>query len=154
MSWATFRRPGRSIPPKSPPQSTKASASTRTMSCPARRTDRCRWWITACSRSANCSKPRRAAMSRAVAKTHSMPFSPRTFDFDRRLKEIDMFFEGRGKEHKTMQRLVDNLRKARIPYAIMGGMAVNAHGHERTTKDVDVLLSYEGFMEFRRRYVP
>jgi len=65
-----------------------------------------------------------------------------------------MFFEGRGKEHKTMQRLVQNLRKSKIPYAIMGGMAVNAHHYERTTKDVDILLTEQGFGEFRRRFVP
>lgn len=65
-----------------------------------------------------------------------------------------MFFEGRGKEHKTLRRLVKNLEKAGISYAIVGGMAVNAHKHERTTADVDVLLTFEGFQEFRRRYVP
>ncbi len=69
-------------------------------------------------------------------------------------EEIDMFFEGRGEVHQTMKRLVNRLRKARIPYAIMGGMAVNAHGHERLTKDVDVLLTEEGFAEFRRLFVP
>lgn len=64
-----------------------------------------------------------------------------------------MFFEGRGKEHKTMRRLVANLKKAKIPYAIMGAMAVNAHRHERTTKDVDILLNQVGFDEFSR-FVP
>jgi len=78
----------------------------------------------------------------------------RPFSFWRRLKEIDMFFEGRGREHKAMRRLVKKLEKAKIPYAVVGGMAVNAHGHDRTTKDVDVLLSVEGFAEFRRRFVP
>lgn len=81
--------------------------------------------------------------------TQTTPFS-----FDKRLKEIDLFFEGRGKEHKTMRRLVQNLDKGSISYAIVGGMAVNAHGHERTTKDVDILLTADGFMEFRRRFVP
>jgi hypothetical protein len=77
-----------------------------------------------------------------------------SIDFLKRLKEIDLFFEGRGKEHKTMRRLVQNLDKAGIAYAIVGGMAVNAHGHERTTKDVDVLLTADGFNIFRRRFVP
>jgi len=77
-----------------------------------------------------------------------------SIDFLKRLKEIDLFFEGRGKEHKTMRRLVQNLDKAGISYAIVGGMAVNAHGHERTTKDVDVLLTADGFNAFRRRFVP
>src|SRR5262249_19854553 len=75
-------------------------------------------------------------------------------NFWERLKEIDMFFEGRGREHKTMRRIVKRLEKAKIPYAIVGGMAVNAHGHERTTKDVDILLTVEGFDEFCRRFVP
>jgi hypothetical protein len=65
-----------------------------------------------------------------------------------------MFFEGRGREHKAMRRLVKKLEKAKIPYALVGGMAVNVHGHERTTKDVDILLSSEGFDEFCRRFVP
>lgn len=77
-----------------------------------------------------------------------------SIDFLKRLKEIDLFFEARGKEHKTMRRLVQNLDKAGISYAIVGGMAVNAHGHERTTKDVDVLLTADGFNAFRRRFVP
>jgi hypothetical protein len=54
------------------------------------------------------------------------------------LKKIDLFFEGRGREHQTMRRLVRNLKKVGVPYAIVGGMAVNAHGVERTTRDVDV----------------
>jgi hypothetical protein len=33
-------------------------------------------------------------------------------------------------------------------------MAVNAHQHERTTKDVDVLLTPPGFDEFRQLFVP
>jgi hypothetical protein len=71
------------------------------------------------------------------------------FDFIRRLKEIDMFFTGRGKVHQTMRRLARRLEKAGIPYAIMGAMAVNAHGAERTTSDVDFLLTEEGLGRFR-----
>jgi len=65
-----------------------------------------------------------------------------------------MFFQKRGPVHQTMRRLVKHLDKAGIPYAIAGGMAVNAHGHERMTKDVDVLLSAAGFAEFKRLFVP
>jgi hypothetical protein len=74
-------------------------------------------------------------------------------DFWKRLKEIDLFFEGRGREHQTLRRLVRRLAKAGIPYAIMGAMAVNAHGAERTTKDVDILLTQEGLDSFRQKYV-
>ncbi len=52
-----------------------------------------------------------------------------------------------------MRRLVRRLQKAGIPYAIMGGMAVNAHGAERTTNDVDVLLTPEGLGLFRQQFV-
>jgi hypothetical protein len=74
-------------------------------------------------------------------------------DVWKRLKEIDMFFSGRGKVHQTMRRLARQLREANIPYAILGAMAVNAHGAERTTKDVDFLLTPEGLARFREKYV-
>jgi hypothetical protein len=92
-------------------------------------------------------------MKQSVAKP-SIQGRPRRWKFWDRLKEIDMFFEGRGKEHQTLRRLVKRLDAAGIAYAIVGGMAVNAHHYERTTRDVDVLLTLEGFREFRRCYVP
>jgi hypothetical protein len=78
----------------------------------------------------------------------------KSFNFWDRLKEIDMFFEKRDKVHQTMYRLVKRLEKAKIPYALMGGMAVNAHHYERTTGDVDVLLNAQGFADFCRLFVP
>ncbi len=71
-----------------------------------------------------------------------------------RLKELDMFFQGKDPVHKTMRRIVKRLEKAKIPYVIVGGMAVFAHEHRRATNDVDVLLTQQGFDEFCRRYVP
>ncbi len=65
-----------------------------------------------------------------------------------------MFFEGRSPEHRTLRRVVGKLEKAGIPYAVMGGMAVSAHRHERTTKDVNILLTREGLERFRKLYVP
>jgi hypothetical protein len=69
--------------------------------------------------------------------------------FSDRLVEIDMFFEGADRVHQTMRRLAQALDRANIPYAIVGGMAVNAHGHRRTTRDVDLLLLPEGLAAFR-----
>jgi hypothetical protein len=80
-------------------------------------------------------------------------FDPKTFSFARRLKEISMFFEKRSPQHKAMRRLAKRLKKAGIPYALMGAMAVNAHGAERTTRDVDVLLTPDGLERFRREFV-
>jgi hypothetical protein len=77
-----------------------------------------------------------------------------SLNFLRRLKEISMFFDGRDQVHKSLRRLVRHLKKAGIPYVIMGGMAVNAHKYERTTNDVDVLLTPAGLAEFRRLFVP
>jgi hypothetical protein len=73
--------------------------------------------------------------------------------FWKRLKEIDMFFAGADPVHQTMRRVVEKLEGAGIPYAVVGGMAVNAHCHRRTTNDVDVLLTAEGFAAFRRLFV-
>src|SRR5262249_49147027 len=78
----------------------------------------------------------------------------KAFNFWDRLKEIDMFFQKRDKVHQSMYRLVKRLEKAKIPYAIMGGMAVNAHNYERTTGDIDVLLNAQGFTDFCRLFVP
>lgn len=64
--------------------------------------------------------------------------------FWKRVKEIDMFFAGTDPVHQTMRRVVEKLEGANIPYAIVGGMAVNAHRYQRTTADVDVLLTPEG----------
>jgi hypothetical protein len=75
------------------------------------------------------------------------------FSFLDRLKEIGMFFQKRSPQHQTMRRLARRLKKAGIPYALMGGMAVNAHGAERTTRDVDILLTPEGLERFRQEFV-
>jgi len=75
------------------------------------------------------------------------------FSFWKRLKEVSMFFAGKDEVHKSLRRIVNRLKRAGIPYAVMGGMAVNAHKYVRTTGDVDLLLTPEGFEEFQRRYV-
>jgi hypothetical protein len=83
----------------------------------------------------------------------SRPLVPRTYNEDF-LVEADRFFAGRGEVHQTMKRLVRRLKRARIPYLIMGGMALNAHLYERMTKDVDVLLTPKGLERFKSLFVP
>jgi hypothetical protein len=70
------------------------------------------------------------------------------------LVEADRFFAERGEVHQTMKRLVGRLKRAKIHYLIMGGMALNAHLYERMTKDVDVLLTPKGFEKFTALFVP
>lgn len=91
----------------------------------------------------------------AMRKTTTNPNKPvvRPFSFMRRLKEIDLFFAKRSPQHRTMRRLIARMKKAGISYAIVGGMAVNAHRAERTTKDVDVLVTQQGLARFRQEFV-
>jgi hypothetical protein len=77
----------------------------------------------------------------------------RPISFDERLREISMFFSGKDEIHKTLRRLMKQLEKAGIAYAVMGAMAVNAHGYERTTGDIDILLTQQGFADFQSRLV-
>lgn len=92
----------------------------------------------------------------AVSPATSRPaaLSERPFSFRRSLKEVSRFFQGKGEVHKAMRRVVKRLEKAELAYAIVGGMAVFAHHYERTTDDVDLLLTSDGFAEFKRRFVP
>jgi len=59
-----------------------------------------------------------------------------------------MFFNGTDPVHVTMRRVAQRLEQAGISFVIVGGMAVNAHGHRRTTGDVDFLVTAEGFESF------
>lgn len=74
--------------------------------------------------------------------------------FRERLREISMFFDANDRIHVTMRRVVEKLEEGGIRYAIAGGMAVNAHRHPRTTKDVDFLLTSDGLTAFLRLLVP
>jgi hypothetical protein len=73
----------------------------------------------------------------------------RPFCFVERLREISMFFDGTDRVHQAMRAVADILEKNRIPYAILGGMAVNAHRHVRTTGDVDFLVTAESLSRIR-----
>lgn len=49
--------------------------------------------------------------------------------------------------------LAEALEATGIPYVIAGGLAVTMHGHERTTADVDVLLTADGLRRFKDRWL-
>ena len=40
-----------------------------------------------------------------------------------------------------------------IPFAIAGAMAANAHGHRRTTADVDILIRLEDLQRFKEKHI-
>jgi hypothetical protein len=72
---------------------------------------------------------------------------------DEILRSSEAFFMGEGAVHGTLRRLARELDGAGIPYAIIGGMALNLLGYTRETTDVDVLLTPEGLVGFRERCV-
>jgi hypothetical protein len=86
--------------------------------------------------------------------TGKTTFDYASFDVDRRLREIAMFFQKNDPVHQALRRLAKRLERAGIPYAVMGAMAVNLHGARRTTDDVDVLLTPEGLERFRSEVAP
>ncbi len=66
------------------------------------------------------------------------------------IQEASRFFMGTDPVHQTLQSIGQRLSELGVPYAIVGGMALVAHGYERTTVDVDILLTPEGFDLARR----
>jgi hypothetical protein len=78
---------------------------------------------------------------------------PDTRSADEILRESESFFSGSGAVHTTLRSLVDRLAEESIPYAIVGGMALNLHGYRRETVDVDVLMTREGLERFHQRLV-
>jgi hypothetical protein len=66
----------------------------------------------------------------------------------------DDFVEGRAPVHDSLRRLVQGFDQAGMGYAIVGAMAVIAHGHRRGTDNVDVLVTPQGLVEFRDTLVP
>jgi hypothetical protein len=75
------------------------------------------------------------------------------------LAEVGKFFMKTGDVFDALRRIAAKLEALQIPYAVAGGMAVSAHGHLRTTEDVDVLLDTAGLAAVHREleglgYVP
>lgn len=60
---------------------------------------------------------------------------------------------GTGKVHETLLTLVADLTREGIDYALVGAMALNAHGYRRETVDIDVLVTPQGLESFRERCV-
>ena len=56
---------------------------------------------------------------------------------------------GQADVHLALDHLVRHLDRLGIPYAIVGAMALNEFGYQRTTADVDVLLTANGLSAFK-----
>ena len=46
-------------------------------------------------------------------------------------------------EVRSVEAIVKALNDAKVQYLIVGGLAVNAHGYERFTNDVDLVIGLE-----------
>jgi hypothetical protein len=63
------------------------------------------------------------------------------------------FFMGKAEVYDALLKLTRLLDSDGIPYAIVGAMALNEHGYQRVTTDVDVLLTREGLEQFKSRWL-
>ncbi len=57
------------------------------------------------------------------------------------LIEGSLFFEDKGAVQQAMRRIAQRLGELRIPYAIVGGMAIFQHGIRQFTEDVNLLVT-------------
>ena len=67
--------------------------------------------------------------------------------------EATSFFMGESDVQHALERLTGLLEADGIPYAILGGMALNAYGYRRVTVDVHVLLNREGLEAFTSKHL-
>lgn len=70
-------------------------------------------------------------------------------DLNFALDEGSMHFEENNAVHKTMRNVTRRLNDLGIPYAVVGGMAMFAHGFRRFTEDVDLLVTPESMQRIR-----
>jgi hypothetical protein len=63
------------------------------------------------------------------------------------------FFRGHGMLNHALVRIVADLERNGIGYAVIGAIALNQHGYKRFTEDIDLLMSKEGLQQFRDRLV-
>jgi len=56
---------------------------------------------------------------------------------------------GTSDVHVALDRVTRKLDELAIPYAVCGGLAANAHGHQRATTEVDLLLTAAGLAKFK-----
>jgi hypothetical protein len=75
------------------------------------------------------------------------------------MEEVDRFFMKEGAVYQSLRNIAARLDDLGIPYAVAGGMSLVRHGYERTTVDVDILVTPAGLSEVHRHleglgYVP
>lgn len=74
-------------------------------------------------------------------------------NFERALEHMGQFKDGDAPPQKAAKKIVRALDELGIPYVVAGGLAVAANGLERTTEDVDLILTQEGLAKFKQRWL-
>lgn len=60
------------------------------------------------------------------------------------LREVSRFFAEADAVYESLRQIAERLERLHVSYAVVGGMALVAHGYRRTTEDVNVLVTPEG----------
>jgi len=60
---------------------------------------------------------------------------------------------GQGRLNNTLAQVCADLERHGIDYAVVGAVALMAHGYPRFTEDIDLLLTAEGLEAFHRELV-
>jgi len=66
-------------------------------------------------------------------------------------REGSRFFMQEGNVYETLRSLVARLDREGLDYAVIGAMALVAHGYRRFTEDVGILLTPEALQRFREK---
>jgi hypothetical protein len=69
------------------------------------------------------------------------------------LRELSAHFDHTNAVYRALHRLIARLEEADIPYALVGALALNQHGYERATTDIDIVMTREGLEKFRERFL-
>ena len=69
------------------------------------------------------------------------------------LERAGAFFMKQSPIHSAARRIAETLTEMKIPFAVAGALAANAHGHVRTTEDVDILLQPQGLRDFKQQWL-
>lgn len=72
---------------------------------------------------------------------------------DTALRRADEFFMGISQVHKTADVLAERFNADQIDYAIAGALALNVHGVQRMTEDVDVLINRKDLKRFKQHWL-
>ena len=67
------------------------------------------------------------------------------------MDEGDRHFAHGGEVFKSLRKIARKLEDLSIPFAIAGGMALDAHGFRRLTVDVDILVTRGGLQRIHER---